>query len=165
MGNNTDNRKVIKLTLPKPGKVSDEIKLPYNGKMVEEREFSFSFSCFDRYNELFNLDGNENGTVGGKWFIRLFDCLKSVSGKKIEELKRRSSTHNLHPVNWSSANVKRPDSSEQAEYWQFRLDKTHGRVIGILIDSIFYVVWLDPYHNLTTCEGHEKLIRFSEPKI
>ena len=164
MAKHTDKRKAIK-TLPiKTGKLEDAIKLPFNGSIVSERGFSFSFSCFDRENALFNLGGKEkDGTVGGKWFLRLLDCLKDVSGKSIEELKH--STYDLHPVKWESANVKRPAAYEQAEYWQFRIDKSHGRVIGILIDSVFYIVWLDPHHNLTNSEGYGGIEKFSKPEL
>ena len=163
MPKHTNKRKATNLNLPNPATPSSSIQLPFNGKMVEKQGFSFSFTCFDRSHALFNLGGNEkDGTVGGKWFLRLLDCLKSVSGKTVEEL--RHSTHELHPVNWGSANTKPPESSEQAEFWQFRIDKSHGRVIGILIDCVFYVVWLDPYHNLTDSEGYGGIKKFSAPK-
>jgi hypothetical protein len=35
------------------------------------------------------------------------------------------------------------------EAWQFEITANeHGRVHGILIDEVFFVVWLDPCHNL-----------------
>lgn len=160
MSKNTSKLKATKLT--KVGKIGNAVQLPFNGSIVEDKGVSFSFSCFDRKHELFNLGGNDkDGTVGGKWFLRLLDCLKSVSGKTIGDLRR--STHDLHPVKWNSANVACP-SSNQAEYWQFRIDKSHGRVIGILIDSVFYVVWLDPYHNLADSEGYGGVKIFPPPK-
>ena len=117
---------------------------------------------FDRKHELFNLGGKENdGTVGGKCFILLLDRLKDAGGKTIAELKNKP--FELHPVNWETTNANCPAKLEQAEYWQFRIDKSHGRVIGILIDSIFYVVWLDPYHNLTDSEGYGGVNKFPAP--
>lgn len=136
MQKNTGKPKAIKL--PKEEAPKGKVILPFNGKIVEERQITFSFSSFDRAHELFNLGGKaKDGTVGGEWFLRLLDCLKNVSGKKIDELKRKPFL--LHPVNWETANTTFPNS-EQAEYWQFRIDKSHGRVIGILIESVFYVV-------------------------
>lgn len=163
MAKRTDKHKAIRSTLTKARNLENAIKLPFNGNIVLDKGFSFSFSCFDRDHKLFNLGGkSEDGTVGGERFIRLLDCLKNVSGKSIDELKK--STHDLHPVKWENANAKRPASSEQAEYWQFRIDKSHGRVIGILIDSVFYIVWLDPYHNLTNSEGYCGTQTFAKPK-
>ena len=164
MGKNSGKRKATKkIKLPPAETPKGGILLPFNGEVVKEQGIKFSFSCFDRTNPYFNLGGKEkDDTVGGKWFLRLFDCLKSVSNKTIEELKR--STHDLHPVNWENTNVNCPTNSPQYKYWQFRLDKSHGRVVGFLIDSIFYVVWLDPHHNLTDSGGYERAKKFPAPK-
>ena len=135
--------------------------LPYNGEVVKDNGFSFSFACFDHSHELFNLGGGkEDKTVGGKWFIEFLDCLKSIGNKTISDLKK--SMHELHPVKWEGANVKPPDT-EQRDYWQFRISKSKGRVIGILIDNVFYVVWLDPYHNFMDSEGYGGVQKFPPP--
>ena len=150
-----------KIKLPSVDKrlTNEKITLPFNGNAVTEKSFSFSFACFDRTHELFNLgDNTAEGVVSGKWFIDLFDCFKSVNNKSIPELK--VSIHDLHPVKWSTANATIPDNSEQCEYWQFRISKSKGRVIGFLIDGVFYVVWLDPHHNLTDSEGYGRINKY-----
>lgn len=151
------NRKTTKskFTLPQvSNKISKGVvTLPYNGKLVSEKSFSFSFSCFDRTHKLFNLgDSTDTGTLPANWFIDLLDCLKSISGMTVPEMRR--SMHDLHPIDWKHANTTKPDSQEQCEYWQFRINKSKGRVIGFLIDAVFYIVWLDPHHNLTNSEGY-----------
>lgn len=164
MPKNTNKLKETKIKLPQTGNPKEKISLPFNGKIVERQGIFFSFSSFDRTHKFFNLGGKAaDGTVGGEWFLRLLDCLKSVSGKTIAELKRKP--YLLHPINWENANAKCPTNSNQAEYWQFRLDKSHGRVIGILIDSIFYIVWLDPYHNLTDSDGYGGIDKFPAPRL
>ena len=103
MRKNTNKLKAI--NLPKEEAPKGKIILPFNGKIVEQREITFSFSSFDRTHKLFNLGGKEkDGTVGGVWFLRLLECLKSVSGKKIEELERKP--YCLHRVDWENANAK-----------------------------------------------------------
>ncbi|MFP5528732.1 hypothetical protein ACLGL1_09805, partial [Peptococcus simiae] len=89
--------KKIKLP-PVSAELSDYTKtLPYNGNAVTEKSFSFSFACFDRTHELFNLGSKDRGkSVSGEWFIELMDCFKSVSNKTISELK--SSLHDLHSI-------------------------------------------------------------------
>lgn len=135
-------------------KINSTPVLPFNGKLAEKYNyFSFSFACFDRQHELFNLGSNSlDGTISGKWFLDLLDCLKSVNNMTISDLKK--SMHDLHPIDFSKTNVKNPTCNPQLEYWQFRINKSKGRVIGFLIDGIFYVVWLDPYHNLTNSKGY-----------
>jgi len=153
-----------RLNLPKVSPIeADKVKLPYNGSVVSEQGFSFSFACFDHSHELFNLGGKtEDGTVGGSWFIDLMDCLKSVSNMTFDQA--RASMHELHPVDWKNANVKCPTNDKQHEYWQFRINKSKGRVVGILIDSVFYVVWLDRHHNLSNSEGYGGAKKFSPGK-
>lgn len=42
------------------------------------------------------------------------------------------------------------------EPWQFEITKSqHGRVHGILIDDVFFVVWIDPCHNLYAAADHQ----------
>lgn len=149
--------------LPKPDEPKERKTLIYNGTTVPEKGFSFSFACFDRTHELFNLGANTaSGTVEGRWFIDLLDCLKSINNKTIQEIKE--SMHDLHPVDWKKTNVPPPPYSEQYEYWQFRINKAKGRVIGMLIDGVFYVVWLDRHHNLTNSEGYGKAVYYKPAK-
>lgn len=139
--------------------INQKVTLPFNGNAVSEKSFSFSFACFDRTHELFNLgDNTADGVISGKWFLDLLDCLKSVSNKTVAELK--VSMHDLHPITWSSTNTNAPFNSEQYDFWQFRINKSKGRVIGFLIDGVFYVVWLDPHHNLTDSEGYGGINKF-----
>ncbi len=148
-----NNVNLPKVSIPEP---SASQKLPYNGQVIADSgRFSFSFVCFDRTEKLFNLGSNEpDKTVSGKWFIDLMDCLKSISGMTVNEAV--CSMHDLHRIDdWKKTNMKQPlKGYEQQEYYQFRINKSKGRVIGILIDSVFYVVWLDPHHNLTNSVGY-----------
>lgn len=155
--------KLKTINLPAP-KINDNISttLPYNGSVVAEKGFSLSFSCFDREHELFNLGGtSKDNVVESAWFLDLLDCLKLIGGKTIQEMK--GSTYDLHPVDWDSANAKIPNGNTQLEYWQFRINKSKGRVIGFMINQVFYIVWLDPHHNLTDSEGYGKATKYDRP--
>lgn len=117
-----------KFALPSVSKqlTKEKTTLPFNGSAVTEKSFSFSFTCFDRTHELFNLgDHTTEGVISGKWFPDLFDCLKSVSNKTIVELK--ASLHDLHPIIWSKTNTNAPANSGQCDYWQFRINKSKDR--------------------------------------
>ncbi len=127
--------------------------LPFHGQVVSEKGFSFSFACFDRTHKLFNLgDLSDSGTLPANWYIDLLDCLKGINNIDIPSM--RGSTYDLHPVDWDKANASEPPSETQCEYWQFRINKSKGRVIGFKIDGVFYIVWLDPHHNLTDSDGY-----------
>ena len=146
------------INLPKPsfdqGQASFKKTLPYNGNVVSKKSFSFSFACFDREHDLFNLgdSSNDDGVVSGNWFIDLIECLRSVCNCNIYDLK--TSMHDLHPIEWDKTNATPPKYGEQLEFQQFRINKSKGRIIGFNIDNVFYVMWLDPHHNLTDSEGY-----------
>lgn len=85
----------------------------------------------------------------------LFERLKDVSHILINDfITNNSKGLRSHSHNW-------PDTTEPDGYsnlnehlrhsqpWQFSLSSNeHGRVHGILLDEVFYVIWLDPDHNL-----------------
>lgn len=153
------------IKLPPVSIPQDPVKktLPYNGSAVTEKSFSFSFACFDRSHDLFNLGDNTNeGVVSGKWFIDMLECLKGVCNKNISEL--RHSMYDLHPIDWDKTNTSAPRGFEQLEYWQFRINKSRGRIIGFKIDSVFYIVWFDPHHNLTDSEGYGTATKYRMPE-
>ena len=158
----------IKLPQPQIDKFGNRRNISIPSPVQDEKNeyFKFCFDMFDREHPLFNL-GNEpkhSKAISGEWFISLLDCLKEVSAIKIAELKK--DTHDLHPVNWKSENINtsKPAGHEQLEYWQFRINKGNGRVIGVKIDNKFYIVWLDPYHNLTNSNGYGKAKYYYRPK-
>lgn len=163
-------RKMIKLPAQSiPEAVdSEKITLPYNGNAVTEKGLYFSFACFDRNHKLFNLgeNGNQDSVVSGKWFLDLFECLKSVNNMTFSELK--ASKHQLHPIDWNKCNAKPPECFEQLNYWQFRIDKSKGRVHGFILNhtpnDIFFVMWLDPHHNLSDSEGYGTATYHYRPK-
>ena len=106
-------------------------------------------------------DKTQDDAVAKEWFLDLLDCLKEVGGKTVQEMK--NSPWCLHPVDWRHANVRCPTNEQQHEYWQFRLGKSRGRIIGIKIDGLFYVVWLDAHHNLTDSEGYGVAQAYRKP--
>jgi hypothetical protein len=163
------NMKSLKtINLPKPSIDRDPamIKrtLPYNGNAVTEKSFAFSFACFDREHELFNLghDSSDGGVVSGNWFLDLIDCFKNVCNCNIYDLK--TSMHDLHPIDWEKTNATPPQNYEQLDFKQFRINKSKGRVIGFSIDNIFYVMWFDPHHNLTDSDGYGTATYYYRPQ-
>lgn len=140
-----------------------EFPSPSYGKKLGDC-FSFSFALFDRKHELFNLGKHQTKqqVVEPEWFLDLLDCLHEISCKKITDLK--GGTYDLHPIDWKTANTKRPSQyREEDEFYQFRISKSKGRVIGIKVDDIFYIVWLDRHHNLTNSEGYGKEKYYKPP--
>lgn len=109
--------------------------------------FSFKYINFC---EKYPLKGNDDS-----YFKCLFNRLQAISHMKTIEFRTnkdkslRAHKHiwpeTTEPEGFSHLN----DRLKQAEPWQFQLSSNaHGRVHGILVDEVFYIVWLDPDHKL-----------------
>lgn len=140
----------------------------YNPKeQLRDEGFSFSFQFLDRDHELFNL-GTESKTkekpVESSWFLDLLDCLKEVCKSDFFDLK--GTKFDLHPVNWDTANVNQPNHCFENDeiFWQFRLNKSKGRIVGVYIQRVLYIIWLDRYHNLTDSDGYRGKVFCYRPK-
>ena len=117
----------------------------------------FSFELLEvAKNGLFNLGTNpqQKSLDNEHWIYDFLEALNDVSGIELAIL--RNKPYYLHPVKWKDANVKKPAAQGQAEWWQFRLNKSKGRIIGLLVKGIFYVVWLDKHHNFCDSDGYGK---------
>jgi hypothetical protein len=110
---------------------------------------SFSFKYFQRDHDKFS--GNSQAI---SYWLTLLDRLKSLSSLTAQELLvNRSSSLRCHPIKWAdtSENCFGIPNEEQLvdTPYQFSLSSNeYGRVHGFFIDEIFYVVWLDPNHQL-----------------
>lgn len=85
----------------------------------------------------------------------LFDRLKDVSHMPVKDFMINNSKGlRSHSHDWSTTTEPNGYSNlnehlRQCMPWQFSLSSNeNGRVHGLLIDDIFYVVWLDPDHKL-----------------
>ncbi|MZI80205.1 hypothetical protein GT646_05015 [Clostridium butyricum] len=124
-------------------------------KMKERsnENLAFSFEIFDRTHQAFNL-----GKIEYNWFISLLDVLNDMSTMPWKDiLIERRSIYDPHTHNWNKTNYKfnfDEETLNQNEGWQFRLNKSKGRVHGFLVGNVFYIYWLDPHHNMNDSEGY-----------
>ena len=122
----------------------------------------FSFRFLDKTHEAFNL-----GNTKENWFISLLEILKEVCGLTRNQLVvEQRQYYEAHTHDWSKLDFKyNYDEAflEQVECLQFRLSKSRGRVHGFIIGNRFYVVWLDPHHNLYPSENHGGRKLYNQP--
>ena len=113
-------------------------------EQVEPRCISFSFKFLD--NEKFGYSKEDS------YFSSFLQRLCDISKMTSTELRNfRSKAIRSHAVDWSKKSIKDGFShlSEelQSEAWQFSISSNkHGRVLGFMIDPVFYIVWLDHKH-------------------
>jgi len=122
-------------------------------RAMSKEKIVFSFRFFDRRHELFNL-----GDVSNEWYVGLIDNLKHISELNRNEFIEARQHFDCHPYSWDRLDCRfnmPPEWFEQImdSSLQFRISTGSGRVHGFMIGNRFYVVWLDPYHNLDPIEG------------
>lgn len=90
-----------------------------------------------------------------EYLSNLLDRLKSVSDFTVDRFRtEKSKALRAHKHNWTETTEPNGYSHlspqlQDCEPWQFCLTANeHGRVHGILIDNVFYVIWLDHDHAL-----------------
>lgn len=127
--------------------------------LADETKFkdniSFSFEFF-RQCEWFGL-----GECDKEWYALLVNELTTVSAMTVTDLYNNRKKQQYHPINWSQKNIPvQPDDIDwiPEEYrqhlWQFHITKSRGRVVGFLYNNIFFIVLLDPKHNIQPCKKH-----------
>lgn len=112
---------------------------------------SFSFECF-RPHIKFCYEKRSSA-----YFCKVIDRLRDICGWTPLELKtNKTKALKCHPIKWKDPNVTEdcfglPNEEDlvAGEAYQFCVSgNEHGRVHGFFRDTIFYIVWLDPDHNL-----------------
>ncbi len=110
---------------------------------------SFSFKYFQRDHSKFS--GNSQAI---SYWLTLLDRLKALSSLTAQELLvNRSSSLRCHPIRWADTSENGfgiPNEEQLVDTpYQFSLSSNeYGRIHEFFIDEIFYVVWLDPNHQL-----------------
>ncbi|WP_404469403.1 hypothetical protein [Sutcliffiella horikoshii] len=134
-------------------------------KKYREQNVIFSWKFFDRWHEYFNL-----GAIGVEWFINCMDTMKEISNMPIKEFQRH--THaplRVHRHEWDRVSAKYPlpeillEEIENDTY-QFAISRANGRVHGFIIDNLFFIVWLDPQHNMYPMQRHGGLTYCDQPQ-
>lgn len=128
-----------------------------------DQKVIFSFEIFDRNCEYFNL-----GETCSAWYISLLDVLKEISKYSWKEFvqKYKEGTYDPHQFSKKSLHEYKLQDFEEIKdnAWQFRINKSLGRVHGLLINNIFYIYWLDPHHNMINSEGYQKSRALKPPE-
>jgi hypothetical protein len=157
--------------LPKPNKPQVNVKkFPIPQEKIDElkrnekdNKIIFSFRFLDLMHEAFNLGG-----VCINWVNDLFFMLRDVSGITKKQLLNEYREHyRPHIHKWSELDYSFEFSEEfyeQVECRQIRIEKSKGGIHGFLIGNIFYIVWLDPHHNLYPDEKYGGRKFFKPPQ-
>jgi len=118
----------------------------YKETLKEADCLTFSFKHLDLNDPEFKIDRCE-----GKWFIKLLERKKSYCTMTPQKIKEGGKATRCHTIDWSQTSKRGfniPNLSYDIDERQLGISKNRGRIIGFFVENLFYVVWLDPDHNL-----------------
>lgn len=122
--------------------------VPSQAKPPEGLRFSFKY--LQTQNEKFSIRDRDPN-----YFTAFLERLRDLSTLTAQEIKmNRSQSLRCHPIKWRETTEPNgfgiPNEKELVTIpYQFSLSTNeHGRVHGFFIEDVFYIVWLDPNHNL-----------------
>lgn len=101
----------------------------------------FSFEILDE-TDYFRLEGTCNN-----WSAELFRMMRDVSKINRNELLSLK-TYRVHQHGNIKPPSQLPEGIQIKDCYQIRISKSKGGIHGVFYDNIFYVVWLDPLHNM-----------------
>lgn len=136
---------------------------PKNLVLKDNDNVLFSFQDLSE-NKYFNLDATcEN------WSLELLKCMKVVSGISKGEIvagkySGKHSTLRIHNHKDANPPCPLPDRIDLEEFYQIRLAKSKGAIHGVFVENIFYVIWLDPHHNMYPDDRYGGLKVITPPK-
>lgn len=110
----------------------------------------FSFKYLQTQNPKFSVRDRDPN-----YFTAFLERLRDLSTLTAPEVKmNRSQSLRCHPIKWRETTEPNgfgiPNEQELVTIpYQFSLSTNeHGRVHGFFIEDVFYIVWLEPNHNL-----------------
>lgn len=104
----------------------------------------FSFEALER-TEYFNLDGTCQNWANG-----MLDMCKEISKLTVRQLTSGSfGTYRFHNQRKAkNCPSPLPEGVELKDIYQMRISASKGGIHGVLRENCFYVIWLDPLHNM-----------------
>lgn len=142
----------------KNSKIPKAQKIHESTPIIKRQQFrytpsaiAFSFEALE-WNEYFNLDG-----TCVNWAFELIEMLKQVSAINKEDLLSGAyskSTYRVHDHAKASPPSKLPEGVELKDCYQIRISKSKGGIHGVFYDNIFFVIWLDPLHNMYPADNY-----------
>ena len=133
-----------KKRIPKPSLTKNTlIPKPNINASITNDKVVFSFTLL-QWTKYFNLSG-----TCPNWSFDLFNMLRDISKiSKIELINGKYKTYRVH--NHENAHPPDPLPKDIAlkDCYQIRISTSKGGIHGIFSDNTFYIIWLDPLHNM-----------------
>lgn len=147
-----------KKSIPRPNfnNIQDRIPTPLTQIFANGDNIVFSFKSLVK-NEYFNID-----ITCERWSSELIEMLKNVSVlNKAQLFSGKYGIYRIHSLSSAKIPCKLPDNISKDDMRQIRIAASKGGIHGIFYENIFYVIYLDPLHNMypDTRYGGLKIIK------
>lgn len=136
----------IKKTEPKLAPSSSKIKPT---KVESARGISFFYRYFNDGNDKFLVTNRD-----ARYLEALIQRLRDLSTMTVNEITvTNAKSRRCHAIDWNKTTETCfgfPNEEQLVDTpYQFQISSNeHGRVHGFFIETVFYIVWLDPEHKL-----------------
>ena len=145
--------------IPKASRPLQQTKTVKPVFLPSEDKISFSFSALEKTKH-FNLE-----PTCPSWSSELFEMLKAVSScTKTELMSNQFRTYRVHNHERAEPPDPLPEGVSLKDCYQIRISKSKGGIHGVFNDNIFYVIWLDPLHNMYPDDRYGGLKVITPPK-
>ena len=118
------------------------------------------------------------------YVIDMIKALQNISTMTVQEAKESGRSLRFHSIDFKgksklsepTLDIKDPTLLADENAYQFQVSQRRGRIIGFVVNNIFYIKWFDPEHNLyyekegiTSCprgiSDCDKRIEYKEQEI
>lgn len=145
-------------------KVSNKPKETFNTTDIsnENHQFVISNKYLCLSNKKYSLLEINDNRQAIQFYNDFYE--KTIEYSKIENFKQKISSdrgyrkaNHIHPIDWKDSRIRESnfnclskDLMEQikGDCWQLGINNQGFRMHGFFVENIFYLVWLDPQHNL-----------------
>lgn len=131
-------------------------------KTNEDKHIVISYRYLETNNSKYNLDLISDNRLfiqyNNEFNKKMQEYAQHEDFKKyIRENGRYRDRNHIHFIDWKDNRIKescftnlQQDLMEQIkdDCWQLGINNQGFRIHGFFIDNVFYIVWLDPMHNL-----------------
>lgn len=119
--------------------------------LIDDDTVRFSFKYLDLFHKKFQVKHRD-----GEYLHKLADRLKHYSSMKMRAqlISSKSKSTRFHPIQWDETTECNGfsclnDQLRSLDGYEIEVEKElYGRIHGFILDNVFFIVWLDPDHNL-----------------
>ena len=135
--------------------------VPITNTSNKNTKILFSYEYLDLQNSKYSFESLSDFRIVSQFHKDLYKKIQEYCS--IENFKKNmsnkvwSKTNHIHPIDWSDPQIRESCFTSlesklmeqvKEECWQLGINNNGFRIHGFFIENVFYVVWLDPLHQL-----------------